>query len=359
MRVFRRNGSDVWWADHHAGGRRHRKSTETADKRKAEKKARSWAKELDEQFAVVRIPTMLSAAIKGFLQECEEAHLAINTVRGYRHILNRFLAVAGNEDISLWSRDAAFDKVTEFIRVRRAEVKNYEKERVVVGTFFNFAKSKRWYRGENPAGGKLHRQRKPRRGFVIPERRTTPEEDQALRREGHKSPVWPVLLLTRWAGMRRGEACAIRWSEIDLQQGCADVMGHEGGRKHPRRVWLAPWVVMQLRSMKPAWLPRDGDIPIWPHHPDSATELLGELCDEHLDRKISFNDLRASFATDCYEHGLSAEQESKIVGHSPEVANKHYLEYEAKEARHKLPDDPLTGGDDADPGAELDAKVAQ
>jgi len=361
MRVFRRNGSDIWWADHHAGGRRHRRSMKTADRRKAEKRAREWAKELDDQFALVRNPMVLSAGIADFIKECESARLAGNTVRGYRQMLGRFLAVVGDEDISMWTQDVAFDKVSEFIRVRRGEVKNVTKDRVTVNTFFNYAKSKRWYRGENPAGGKLHNLRQPRKGFVKPERRTTPEEDQILRQEGQKSPVWPVLLLTRWAGMRRGEACTVRWSEIHLRLGCADVMGHEGGRKHPRRVWLAPWVVMQLRAIRPSWMPRDGNIPIWPHHPDTATELLGELCDEHLDRRISFNDLRASFATDCYEHGLTPAQESRIVGHSAAVAEKHYLEYEAKEARSKLPDDPIADPPDGDAGvdAELDAKVAQ
>jgi len=361
MRLFRRKGSKLFCADHHAGGQRHRKSMETADRRKAEKDAREWAKKLDDQYPTKRESTMLAAGIKSFLDECVDARLAVNTVRGYRSILDRFLEHVGDEDITLWSGDVAFDKVAEFLRARRGDVKNTTKDRVTVGTFFNYAKSKRWYRGENPAGGKLHRLRRPRQGFIKPERRTTAEEDQALRLQGHKSPVWPVLLLTRWAGMRRGEACTVRWSEIDLRLGRADVMGHEGGRKHPRRVWLASWVVMQLRSIKPAWLPRDGDVPVWPHHPDTASEFLRELCDEHLDRRISFNDLRASFATDCYEHGLTPAQESRIVGHSAAVAEKHYLEYEAKEARSKLPDDPLTErrDGDADGDADSDAKVAQ
>lgn len=161
--------------------------------------------------------------------------------------------------------------------------------------------------------------------------------------------------------MRRGEACTVRWSEIDLKSGCADVMGYEGGRKHPRRVWLAPWVVMQFRAIKPAWLPSDGDIPVWPHHPDTASELLTELCSEYLERRLSFNDLRASFATDCYEHGLTPAQESRIVGHSSAVAEKHYLAYEAKEARTKLPDDPLVEcpDGDADEDADSDARMAQ
>ena len=144
MRMFRRKGSKQWCADHHVGGRRHRKSMETAARRKAEKIAREWAKGLDDNFGWKRIPTMLSAGIASFLNECEEAHLAVNTVRGYRQILNRFLALVGDEDIWLWTEDVAFDKVSECLRGRRGEVKNVAKDRITVNTFFNYAKSKRW-----------------------------------------------------------------------------------------------------------------------------------------------------------------------------------------------------------------------
>jgi integrase len=215
--------------------------------------------------------------------------------------------------------------------------------------FFNYLKARRWYRGENPAHAELHLKRKPRRRFKTTERRTTPGEDLVLRREGAKARIWPVILLTRWAGMRRGEACLVRWGEINLAEGYADVVGHEGGRKHPRRVWLAEWVVNELRALRPTWLPEDGKWPVWPGHPDTATQEFGEFCAKHLSRRITFNDLRASFSTDCYECGMKPAQESRIVGHGVAVAEKHYLDYEAAEARHLLPGDPLQGTDDDEP----------
>ena len=116
--------------------------------------------------------------------------------------------------------------------------------------------------------------------------------------------------------MRRGEACSLLWSEISLDEGYADVVGHEGGRKHPRRVGLAPWVVLQLRTLQPNWLPENGKWPVWPRHLDTATEELQAFCDEHLGRRVSYNDLRATFTTECFERGLTPKQESMIVGHS-------------------------------------------
>jgi hypothetical protein len=45
------------------------------------------------------------------------------------------------------------------------------------------------------------------------------------------------------------------------------------------------------------------------------------------------------------------------------VAERHYIEYQAKEARGKLPPDPLDGlqeaGADTEQDSELDARLAQ
>lgn len=161
-----------------------------------------------------------------------------------------------------------------------------------------------------------------------------------------------------WSGLRGGEACTVRWSEINLDKGYLDVTGHEWGRKHPRRVWLAPWVVMQLKMLRPARVPGDGKWPVWPYHVDVATKELRQFCDVNGLRRITFNDLRASFASECYRRGMTPAQESRIVGHGVAVAEKHYLEYEAEEARGLLPPDPLTetaGGGEP----QSDAKTAR
>jgi integrase len=237
-------------------------------------------------------------------------------------------------------------------------VKSLNNERVPVGTFFNYLRGERLDNGPNPAEGKLHRRRSPRKPLQPQKDRClTREEDVILRREGEKTVLWPILLLTRWAGLRRGEACALRWDEIDLERGFLSVVGHEGGRKHPRRVPLAPWVVRQLVRLRPGWLPEEGHWPVWPHCADHASDMLVEFSMTHLKRKVEFNDLRASFTTSGFDDGLTAEEEeAKLAGHGPEVAEKHYSEYRAQEARYKLSDDPLASqpdGGDGDDGGDL------
>lgn len=357
MKIYRRRDSKTWWAYHRAGGKTHRRSVGTGDRRKAEKKAREWSHQLDDLCSVQREEIRLSTAIQSFIEHCRRGGLSKQTVRNYVGRLRRFLSHVGDEDLSTWTADDACVKVAEYLSARSHEVSSTKHDRLRLSAFFNYLRAKRWYRGENPADAKLHLRRKPRRRMKETKRCTTPKEDLTLRRDGQKSVLWPVILLTRWVGLRRGEACTLRWNEVHLDEGYLDVTGHEWGRKHPRRVWLAPWVVLQLRMLRPARVPGNGEWPVWPFHIDVATKELKAFCEKHGLRQITFNDLRASFATECYRRGMTPAQESRIVGHGVSVAEKHYLEYEADEAREKLPPDPLTEMTEDEPDAASDAKA--
>jgi len=363
IRAYKRPGSDMYQMDVRIGMRRFRKSAGTENERVANREARQWAKSLVERFSVSGMEIKLTLAVESFIAHCERLGRAKLTIDGYRSRLRCFVAWAGDVDLREWTPDVACTKVDEYLTDRENVVKSVDHDRIALSVLFNFLKSKKWYKGENPANAKLHVHRKqPSTAKMKPKRCTTASQDETIRREGAKTRLWPVLLLTRWAGMRRGEACRLRWGEVNLDEGYADIVGHEGGRKHPRRVWLAPWVVLQLRALRPTWLPTDGNWPVWPYHLDVATKELADFTKEHLGRKVTFNALRASFTTDCFECGLTPVQESRIVGHSVSVAERHYSEYQAKEARSKLPPDPLDGRrdhDDAGQDAELDARKAQ
>ena len=280
-----------------------------------------------------------------FLGHCSNSRLARRTISGYAHRLRDFIEYAGDVDLSTWMWDDARRVVRNYVERRSSRVTNVVNVRVPLGTFFNYLRAEELFKGENPADAKLQPRRRPRKQLNKAKRRTSREEDLVLRREGANTRLWLVILLTRWEGMRRGEACTLRWDEIDFDACRADVVGHEGGRKHPRVVWLSDWVVDELWKARPSGLLEGADQPVWPYHPDTASDDMKEFCQEHGLRRITFNDLRSSFTSECFDNGLSAKQESKIVGHSATVAEKHYDEYEAAEARHMLPGDPL-GPDD-------------
>ena len=156
MKVHRRPGSTKWWACHYAGGKTYRKSMRTADKREAQKRARKWAQGLDEFHSVARTQIMLSQAVDDFTRHRSEVDLAKTTIRGYRGRLTQFLARNGDEDVSTWSEDTAYDKVSGYLRHRAGLGCQTKHERVILSTFFNHMRARRWYKGANPADAKLH-----------------------------------------------------------------------------------------------------------------------------------------------------------------------------------------------------------
>jgi hypothetical protein len=129
---------------------------------------------------------------------------------------------------------------------------------------------------------------------------------------------------------------------VDFTEGYADVVGHEGGRKHPRRVWLNWWIVAHLKAIRDQQGPPSDECCVWPFGSDLASDDWKVLRAVAGLREVTFNDLRRSWVTQVHENGMSAEEESAIGGHSPEVAAKHYNAFTAKDARNKLPADPLT-----------------
>jgi len=359
MKLFKQPGSNNWWAAAHVKGKRRRKSMGTADRRKAEKKGKEWIAELERGTGKDKPDIQLKDAVESFLTHCQKNGLAKKTISGYRYQSQRFVVFLGKVDITSWSEEAAQVAVDSFLAWLKEDLGlvSVSGNRLCLSTLFNYFRAKRWYRGRNPAEAKLHNLRKPRKGLKV-RRCTNREEDLIIRREGSKTRIWPILMLTRWAGMRRGEVCALHWGDVNLAQGYADVVGRDGGRKHARRVWLAPWVVLQLRSLQPQWTPGDGSWPLWPFHPDTATDFFADFCKEHLERRVTYTDLRASFVTECQARGITPTQESSIVGHSIAVAEKHYSEYEAKEARGLLPPDPLADRPTKKGDAGSDADLA-
>ena len=343
MRLFKQAKSKHWWADHFVDGKRHRRSMATPNQRKAESEARKWIIELEQRCARIIASTVITpaGASDAFLKHCRVAGLAKSTMANYRVHLRRFSDYCGDCDLTLWMEQEALDIVTKFLEwnVSTHSLSSPHKYRLTLSTYFNFLDSRRWYCGRNPAESKRHLLRSPRKKLKA-ERCTKRHEDRAFYIKGEKHRLWPVLMLARWAGLRRGEACLLRWDEINFKGCYVNIVGNEGARKHPRKVWVAPWIVLDLLRIRAEQNPVCDRV--WPFNPDRATRDMKAFCERHLSRRVTFHDLRASFVTDFFERGGSAMEESRLVGHSAEVAEKYYSEFTARAARDKLPFDPRT-----------------
>lgn len=280
----------------------------------------------------------LQGLLDDFLDDCQRRGVSRGRIASYRCRLGAFVSFAGAR---CPLRRFDFCLVAGFLSSRPSDFLSLSGDRKAISALANHGRRRLLLRGDNPASAVLHRLRAPRR--FKRHRTMNPAEDLALRTEACRRDIWPVILLARWAGLRRGEACTARWCDLDLVDGSVELVGLEGGRKHPRVVWLAPWVCLQLRAWMndPTW-PCVAAEPMWRRSAMSADRRLHEVCRKAELRHLTWNVLRASFVTDVFRRGMSAKEESLIVGHSPEVAERYYNEWRAREARPKLPVDPLT-----------------
>lgn len=285
----------------------------------------------------------LTQLLVDFLEESRGRGLALSTLATYRSRLGAFVAWAGPR---AGARALTVERVSSYLVELVAGITSAADHRKSLSSFCNYARRRRVLRGLNPAAAELHRLARPR--WRRRRRTMTGAEDLVLRREACRRDVWPAVLLARWAGLRRGEACSARWCDVDVAGGAVELPGLEGGRKHPRTVWLSAWVQLQLRGWMTdtTWPARPAD-EIWPHHAKTADRRLAEICGDAGLRRLTWNVLRASFVTDCFRGGMTAKEESLIVGHSPAVAERYYNEWLAREARVKLPPDPMERGDGA------------
>ena len=171
----------------------------------------------------------------------------------------------------------------------------------------------------------------------------TLDVDQAARliELARGTPIFIAILFGVWCGMRRGEICALRWRNVDLESGQLSVvasMEEVWGKvreKSPkngkgRTVAMPPMLVAELRRHRlhqATWLLRLGIRLSDDHHicmredgemvlPGSVGRAFRTFLRRHHLPQIRFHDLRHSHAT----HLLASNVHPKIVqerlGHS-------------------------------------------
>ena len=147
-------------------------------------------------------------------------------------------------------------------------------------------------------------------------------------------PVWYDFFYTELTtGLRRGEICALMWTDFDEQGGTLKVSRtlhkEKGGRlvagdtktyAGTRKIVLPPSTVQLLRERKKKsfspWIFHDPLRPEAPIDPNSAyLQLKKFLADAGLPN-IRFHDLRHTFSTHALASGVDAKTLSGILGHT-------------------------------------------
>ena len=158
-----------------------------------------------------------------------------------------------------------------------------------------------------------------------------PEEIQRLLIQAKEDGCFELLLLELSTGLRRGELCALQWSDLNFRTGelrverqvhraRGELLVSPPKTKASNRSIILPSPVLDvLKEYKGAttsqWMfpsPLNDDSP---RDPDTVRKRLRTILERAGCKKIRFHDLRHTFSTASLEHGMDIKTLSTIIGH--------------------------------------------
>ena len=182
--------------------------------------------------------------------------------------------------------------------------------------------------------------RNPTKGTTIPKKNYA--EKQVLNDEQldkfmeiiKQEPYWHDFFYVEiMTGLRRGEICGIKWSDINFDegtlsikrsvgrmQGVGVVVGETKTGAGVRKIIMPPSVKALLEKKRTEaineWVFPHYTNPSEPLHPDSAYNKLKTLLKNADLPLIRFHDLRHTFATHAMKGGVDAKTLSGLLGHT-------------------------------------------
>lgn len=182
--------------------------------------------------------------------------------------------------------------------------------------------------------------RNPTNGTTIPKKSRIEKQildDEQLNRfmEAIKQePYWyDFFYVEIMTGLRRGEICGIKWSDINFTEGTLSIRRSIGYAKNGkitvgetktdasvRKIVMPPSVETMLRKKQEnaicEWVFPHYFNPNEPLHPNSAYTKLKTLLKKADLPSIRFHDLRHTFATHAISGGVDAKTLAGILGHT-------------------------------------------
>lgn len=172
-------------------------------------------------------------------------------------------------------------------------------------------------------------------------------------RHAHRTQLRVPIALAGWAGLRRGEVCALRWCDVDLdgaalavrqsvEQVCRELhFGPPKSQSSRRTVPLPRQLVTLLTEHKrvqdemrlaqgPSWNERglvvcrvDGH----PMMPDTLTTGWAQFVSQHaLEPRIEFHGLRRSYLSQLHDRGAPDKLVQDVAGHADmRTTHDHYF----------------------------------
>ena len=159
----------------------------------------------------------------------------------------------------------------------------------------------------------------------------TPEEIQRLLIQAKEDGCFELLLLELSTGLRRGEICALQWSDLNFRTGelwverqvhrvRGELVVSPPKTKSSNRSVILPAPILRVlkeykKTVTSKWIfpsPVNEDSP---RDPATVRKRLQTVLERAECKKIRFHDLRHTFSTISLEHGMDVKTLSTVIGH--------------------------------------------
>ena len=315
--LFRRGDSPNWWYRIQFESKVWTASTETADKKLAE---RIYLEKRRQVVECRNFPTQSGKYIKlnEMAQHFMEKHAKVNkrSWKGDEAHIALFLAFFGDRPLN----QVTPQRVEEYKASRKSHVKDATINRELACLKSIFSKAVLWgYAGENPVKKvKLFREE------LKPVKVLTPEERRRLL---ECSPAWlrPVIVAALKTGMRKGEIRNLKWADVDMANSNIHVRRTKSGKM--RVIPIHPElfeVVEELRRHKVGEYVFVGERG---QKLEEGSQLRSSF--EAAVRKaelgaFTFHDLRHNFASELVMKGADLRTVQEYLGHSTLMMVQRY-----------------------------------
>jgi len=309
--LYRNSSSGVYYALVKRGGKQHRRSLRTKDRKVADRFLSDFRQK------VGRLSKTSSASHVTFRDLAERwletmrAHLKPSSFRRRETSVGQLCAVMGAMTI----RQVTTRTCEEWAAKRGPglQASTYNNERDTLRVVLAYAKREGLLL-DNPAE-LIPRRKLPRRSPVIPTREQFVALVNQLREMGKRCREAAVLVeLLAYSGMRLAEATSMRWGDVNFENNRFTVTGGDTGTKNheAREVPLFPSLRAFLDRIKVETSPNPEDLIVGIR---KARRAMEKACEEAKLPVFTHHTLRHFFVSNAIELNVDAKTIAAWVGH--------------------------------------------
>lgn len=329
MAVYKRKGSDIFWVEFVAGGRRYRRSAGTTLRRKAEEFERQLRQQVYDEVTLGRRkhePMRFEDAVTRYVSTHLKTKKRLDsTAKSDAYLLARLTALIGaNTLLDQIDEVVIADLKTTVFDSGRKEPSTVNKYLAALRAICRMAHFE-WKRMRHLPRFKLYALHNERTRWLRPE-----EEVRLLRACEAVPHLHDLVVFLVDTGLRRGEACRLTWDNVELpKRGTGVVRAFATKTQKWRSIYLtnrADALMRRLHADRPADQERvflirtvgcawRGTVPqrkpfTNPHGAWRHAVKVAELHD------LRIHDLRHTFASRLVQRGVPLLDVAELLGHS-------------------------------------------